>query len=106
MRGFIGGMAVGALALLAIDAFAPLVGFGVNIRTWPAIEAGQPETQLVDRTRKGDRLPSRNVVAPPAAAPANASAACELPFSPLTRSAQGGDFARRCIAENSPRVAG
>lgn len=105
MRGLTGGAVVGAVVLLALDSFAPPVGFGVNIRAWPAIEAGQPETQLVNRTRKGDRLPLRNVVAPPPAAPENAAAGCELPFSSLTRSAQGGDYARRCIAENSRRVA-
>lgn len=104
MRGLSGGVVAGALFLLTLDAFAPPVGFGLNLRAWPRIEVGQPETQLVDRTHKADRLRFGN--AAPPAAPINASAGCELPFSSLTRSAQNGDFARRCLAQNGRAVAG
>jgi hypothetical protein len=99
MRGVTGGVVAGAVALLALDVFAPPVGLGLGISAWPAIGTDESAAQSVDRTHKADRLLPRDAVGPAPAAPTNASAGCELPFSPLSRSAQGGDFARRCIAQ-------
>ena len=100
MRGFTAYMLGGALAVLAMDAFAPSVGFNMAIGAWPAVPPVASATQEVNRGLKGDRLDMPpNTMSRQPTAPVALPDGCELAYSPLSASADASAFAQRCFAE-------
>lgn len=103
MRGFAAYLTTGALAVLAMDVFAPPIGLGHAVG-WPAIapavEKSMPVEQTVDRTHKGDRFDvPQSVIGRQPATPPKSPEGCELAYSPLSRSATSiVSPSQRCMA--------
>jgi hypothetical protein len=100
MREFISYILAAIVVVIALDAIAPLAGFGLAIGARPAIEQENATGQVVDRTHKADRLqvPAANGrrMSPPRA-PAAVLVGCEPVFSSLSANARA-NFAGRCAA--------
>ena len=98
MRGLVSCLLAGILVVLAMECFAPPVGFGIVVRATPSIEPNATP-QFVDRTHKGDRLSPASVGAQRATEPAPpAMMGCDPPFSRLLASART-NVSGRCVAE-------
>jgi len=84
MRGFMGYMLIGALAVTAMG-LVTIAGFGFSVGARPVAERGAV-VQHVDRTHKGDRLDMRTTLSSRPVSKKKATAApvgCEPSFSPL-----------------------
>ena len=101
MRGFSVYLAAGILVVLAMDFVAPPVGLGIKVSAWPVAEPGTT-IQAVDRTRKGDRLPTATAPVTgdkmrPAENPRELLVGCDPAFNPISAGAFKS-LAARCIA--------
>lgn len=98
MRGFVLNIILGTAVVVMLGVVAPpLVGFALGARQ-PADDVGN--SQIVDRTHKGDRLQLPTVNGrqkPPTSAPKMLTG-CEPVFSSLSSSAATANFAGRCVA--------
>jgi len=84
MRGFMGYMLIGILAVMAMG-LVTIAGVGFAVGARPVTERGAV-VQHVDRTHKGDRLDMRTTLSSRPVAKKKATAApvgCEPAFSPL-----------------------
>jgi len=95
VRGFILNIILGTVfaAILAVVA-PPVVGLALGARP-PADGIG---AQSIDRTHKGDRLPTVNGGQKTPASDQKMLTGCEPVFSSLSSSAASANFAGRCIA--------
>ncbi len=106
MRGLVSCLLAGILVVLAMEFFAPPVGFGVVVRATPAAEPNAI-TQFVDRTHKGDRLSLPTSFGEQRAPepPLPAMFGCDPPFSRLLASART-NVSGRCVAEIARSLTG
>lgn len=95
MRGFVSCMLTGILVVLALNVVAPPAGFGWSVAAGPVVE--QPGLQTVDRTNKGDRIPTTSTISKQPQKARPVLVGCDPVFSPLSASAQA-NFAGRCVA--------
>jgi hypothetical protein len=98
MRGLMPYIVAGIAVVVAMDIVAPPLGLGLAT---VAQSATDPNQQIVDRARKGDRLqlPKANGrQTPPAGAPMPIG--CEGAFSALSAGAKA-NFPGRCLAERA-----
>jgi hypothetical protein len=98
MRTIFSYILAGALVLLLLDVIAPPAGFGLGLAAWPSVDQNGLSSQIVDRTRKSDRLQvpkasGRQIT--PKAAPVLVG--CEPVFSALSKDKQA-NFPGRCLA--------
>jgi hypothetical protein len=98
MRTIFSYILAGALVLLLLDVIAPPAGFGLGLAAWPSVDQNGLSPQIVDRTRKSDRLQvpkasGRQIT--PKAAPVLVG--CEPVFSALSKDKQA-NFPGRCLA--------
>ena len=56
MRNIVSYILASALVVLLLDVIAPPAGFGLGVAAWPSVEGPGLAPQIVDRTRKSDRL--------------------------------------------------
>jgi hypothetical protein len=99
MRGFLSYTLAAIVVVVALDAIARQAGLGVAIGAPPTAAQENETSQVVDRTRKADRLQlplanGRRVS--PRRAPA-IMIGCEPVFSSLSASSRA-NFAGRCVA--------
>lgn len=98
MRGLMPCILASIAVVVAMDIVAPPLGLGLAT---VAQSATDPNQQIVDRTRKGDRLqfPKANGrQTPPAVSPMPIG--CEGAFSALSAGAKA-NFPGRCLAERA-----
>ena len=98
MRGLMPCILTGISVVVAIDIVAPPPGFEFAT---VAQSATDPNQQIVDRTRKGDRLQLSKGIGrqtPPAGSPMPVG--CEGAFSALSAGAKA-NFPGRCLAEGA-----
>ena len=98
MRGLMPCILAGIVLVVAMDIVAPPLGLGPAVT---AHSATDPNRQIVDRTRKGDRLPltkANGRQTPPGASPIPVG--CEGAFSSLSAGARA-NFPGRCFAERA-----
>lgn len=86
------------LVVLLLDVIAPPAGFGLGIVAWPSGDQKELNHQIVDRTRKSDRLrvpkaSGRQIT--PKSAPVLVG--CEPVFSNLSKDKQA-NFPGRCLS--------
>jgi hypothetical protein len=98
MRTIFSYILAGVLVALLLDVIAPLAGFGLGVTAGPAVNQKGLNPQIVDRTRKSDRLQvpkasGRQLT--PKAAPVLVG--CEPVFSALSKDRQA-NFPGRCLA--------
>jgi hypothetical protein len=95
MRTIFSYILAGILVVLLLDVIAPPAGFGFGVAARPSVHQNP---QIVDRTRKSDRLQvpkaSRRQLTPKAAP---VLVGCEPVFSALSKDKQA-NFAGRCMA--------
>jgi hypothetical protein len=98
MRGLIPCILAAIAVVVAMDIVAPPLGLGLATI---AQSAPDPNQQIVDRTRKGDRLqvPKANGRQTPPAGPPM-PIGCEGAFSALSGGAKA-NFPGRCLAERA-----
>ena len=88
----------GVLVVLLLDVIAPPAGFGLGVAAWSSVDQNGPNPQVVDRTRKSDRLQvpkaSRRQITPKAAP---VLVGCDPVFSNLSKDKQA-NFSGRCLA--------
>jgi len=97
MRNVIPYVLVAALVTLLLEVIAPPAGFGFGAPAWSSIERQGPAPQIVDRTRKSDRLlvpkASGRRLVPPAAP---VLVGCDPVFSALSKDKQA-NYPGRCL---------
>ena len=98
MRGLMPCILAGMAVVVAVDIVAPPLGLGLAT---VAQSATDPNQQIVDRTRKGDRLqlPKANGRQTPPAGPPM-PIGCEGALSALSAGANA-NFPGRCLAERA-----
>ena len=98
MRNFVSYILAGAFVVLLLDVIAPPAGFGLGVAARPSVEGQRLAPQIVDRTRKSDRLPvpkaSGRRLTPPAAP---VLVGCDPVFSALSKDKQA-NYPGRCLA--------
>jgi len=97
MRNFISSILVAAVVALVLDALVLPAGFSLAVTARHSVE-DHPSGQVVDRTRKGDRLkaPLANQPTLPQSTP-TMPIGCEPAFSALSVGARA-NFAGRCLS--------
>lgn len=97
MRGFMGYMLIGVLAVLAMG-LVTIAGLGLAVGAWPVPERGAI-IQHVDRRHKGDRLDLRTTLGsrPVLKRKTVVPVGCEPAFSPLA-SPEWPNISGRCVA--------
>jgi len=97
MRKFISSILVAAAVALGLDALVLPAGFSLAVTARHPVENDLSD-QVVDRTRKGDRLqlPLANQPMPPQTRP-TMPIGCEPAFSALSAGARA-NFAGRCVS--------
>ena len=97
MRNFISSIVVAAAVALVLDTLVLPAGFSLAVTARHSVE-NDLSGQLVDRTRKGDRLhvPLANQPMPPQTTP-TIPIGCEPAFSALSIGARA-NFAGRCLS--------
>jgi hypothetical protein len=98
MRNFISSILVAAVVALVLDAVVLPAGFSLAVTARHSVENDLSSGQLVDRTRKGDRLqvPLANQPISPQTTP-TMPIGCEPAFSALSVGARA-NFAGRCLS--------
>jgi len=94
MRKFISSILVAAAVALGLDALVLPAGFSLAVTARHSVENDMSD-QVVDRTRKGDRLQA-NQPMPPQTRP-TMPIGCEPAFSALSAGARA-NFAGRCVS--------
>ncbi len=98
MRNIVSYILASAFVVLLLAVIIPPAGLGFGVAAWPSVERQGLAPQIVDRTRKSDRLPvpkaSGRRLTPPAAP---VLVGCDPVFSALSKEKQA-NYPGRCLA--------